>query len=111
MLESLGNTDRTRVFAHYGLAGALTAALGSLAASIPGLLAPLGLDRLAAMQGMFVLYGLLGKAGRMLYARLPSRPPAPAIRKTAALGPSRKIVFKLFSRFRRSERLALTPPS
>jgi MFS family permease len=99
LAREAGDTDRTRMFAHYSLAGALAAALGSLAAATPGLLAPLGLDRLAAMQGMFVLYGLLGVAGRLLYARLPRYPSAPEAGETAALGPSRKIVFRLAALF------------
>jgi MFS family permease len=91
-----GDTDRTRTFARYSLAGALAAALGSLAAAAPGIL---GFDRLTAMQGMFVLYALLGLAGRILYARIPRRPIAPEAVKTAALGPSRAIVFKLAALF------------
>lgn len=99
LAREAGDTDRTRLFARYSLAGALAAALGSLAAAIPGMLTPIGLDRLIAMQGMFVLYGLLGVAGRILYARLPQHPPAPQAGKTAALGPSRNIVFKLAALF------------
>lgn len=47
--------DRTRMFARYSLAGALAGAVGALAAGAPGLLVTLGLDRLTALQGMFVL--------------------------------------------------------
>jgi len=94
-----GDADRTRMFARYSLAGALAAAVGSLVAGAPELLQPLGLDRLAAMQAMFVLYGLLGVIGRVLYARLPRRAVAPDAHAPAALGPSRKIVFKLAALF------------
>lgn len=92
-------SDRTRMFARYSLAGALAAALGSLVAGAPELLRTLGLDRVAAMQAMFVFYGLLGVAGRALYSRLPRRTAAPATPAAAALGPSRGIVFKLAALF------------
>ena len=71
-----------------------------LAAATPGILAPSGFDRLHAMQGMFALYGLLGVAGRLLYSRNPQRSSAPDARAATALGPSRKIVFKLAALFR-----------
>lgn len=93
------DADRTRTFARYSLAGALAAAVGSLAAAAPGVLTPLGFDPIFTMQGMFVIYGLLGVAGRMLYSRLPRRPSAPDAPETSALGPSRKIVFKLAALF------------
>lgn len=93
------DNDRTRMFARYSLAGALAAAIGSLIAGAPEFLQPLGLDRLAAMQAMFVFYGLLGVAGRALYSRLPRRTAAPATPAAAALGPSRGIVFKLAALF------------
>ncbi|MGH8505572.1 MAG: MFS transporter [Stenotrophobium sp.] len=96
----VSDMDRTRMFARYSLAGALAAAAGSLAVAIPGILVPFGLDRLTAMQGMFVLYALLGVAGRVLYSRIPRRGPLePDTRPTAALGPSRGIVLKLAALF------------
>lgn len=94
------DNDRTRMFARYSLAGALAAAIGSLVAGAPEILRPLGVDRLTAMQAMFVFYGLLGVAGRALYSRLPRRPVAPEAPVPAtALGPSRGIVFKLAALF------------
>ena len=93
------DNDRTRMFARYSLAGALAAAVGSLVAGAPEFLQPLGLNRLTAMQAMFVCYGLLGVAGRALYSRLPRRTPAPATSAPAALGPSRVIVLKLAALF------------
>ena len=99
LAREVGDTERTRMFARYSLAGALAAAAGSLAAAAPGLLMPLGVDRLTAMQGMFVLYGLLGIAGYILYSRIPRRPLASDSHKAVALGPSRKTVFKLAALF------------
>jgi MFS family permease len=94
-----GDTDRTRVFARYSLAGAIAAALGSLAAATPGIVAALGVDRLTVMQGMFVLYGLLGVAGGILYARIPRCLVASGTHGVAALGPSRGMVFRLAALF------------
>ena len=99
LAREAGDADRTRMFAHYSLAGTLAAAVGSLAAGLPEMLAPLGLDRLTAIQGMFVFYGLLGLAGRILYTRIPQHPLAPGAHPSATLGPSRKIVFKLAALF------------
>lgn len=90
---------RTRMFAHYSLVGALAAAAGALAAAAPDLVAPLGLDRLTAIKLMFVLYAVLGLAGGLLYARIPRRRSVPAAGAASALGPSRRIVFKLAALF------------
>jgi MFS family permease len=86
--------ERTGMFARYSLAGALAAAAGGLASAMPDHLAPVGLDRLAGIQAMFVLYALLGLLGGLLYALIPRRP-VPAAGTAAALGPSRRVVLKL----------------
>jgi MFS family permease len=90
---------RTALFARYGLAGTLAAALGALAAGLPEALAPAGPQRLAAMAGMFWFYGGLAVLALPLYRRLspavepgPQAPPAP-------LGPSRGIVYRLTALF------------
>lgn len=93
------DADRTRMFAHYSLVGALAAAVGALAAAAPDVVAPLGLDRLTAIKLMFVLYALLGLAGGLLYARIPRWRSLPAAGAASALGPSRRIVFKLAALF------------
>ena len=67
--------ERTKTFARYSLIGALAAALGSLAAASPELLARAGLTELAALQLMFVFYAALGIAGGAIYARIPHDPP------------------------------------
>src|SRR5262245_33152657 len=90
---------RTRMFARYSLVGALAGAFGALAAATPELLAPVGLNTLTGIKAMFVLYALLGLLGGLLYARIPQRPPARAEGATAALGPSRHIVYKLAALF------------
>lgn len=93
------NAERTRIFARYSLVGALAAAAGSLAAAVPELLGHVGLGHLAALKLMFVLYAALGVAGGYFYWRLPRRPRAPDDTPKAALGPSRRIVYKLAALF------------
>jgi MFS family permease len=95
---SVADARRTRMFAHYSLIGALAAALGSLAAGSPDLLIALGLSRLAALKAMFVLYALLGAAAAFVYRWVPDQPPAER-KPESALGPSRRIVYRLAALF------------
>ncbi len=90
---------RTKMFARYSLVGALAGAAGALAAATPDLLLPFGLDRLAAIRMMFILYAVLGVVGGLLYARIPQRPVAADGGANGALGPSRAIVLKLAALF------------
>ena len=90
---------RTALFARYSLTGALCAALGALAAAVPDLLMGQGINRLAALRSMFLLYGAIGVAVWLLYRRLPEpaahdlpAPPAP-------LRASRAVVFRLAALF------------
>lgn len=93
------DAERTRLFAIYGLSGAFAAAAGALAAASPDLLVALGWSRLGALQAMFVLYALLGVAGGLFYWLIPAdTAPADAPRRQA-LGPSRRIVYKLAAFF------------
>jgi MFS family permease len=93
------DAERTRIFARYSLVGALAAAAGSLAAAVPELLGHAGLGHLAALKIMFVLYAALGGVGGFFYWRLPRRPPSPDGTAKAALGPSRRIVYRLAALF------------
>jgi len=70
-----------------------------LAAATPDVLAPIGLDQLAGIKAMFMLYALLGLVGGLIYARIPPRHAAPDPQATAALGPSRHVVYKLAALF------------
>ncbi|MFZ5791983.1 MAG: MFS transporter [Pseudomonadota bacterium] len=99
LASETADTDRTRMFAHYSLAGALAAAVGGLAAAAPDVMTAVGLGQLTAIKAMFVLYALLGIGGGILYAQIPRRHPARDPGKAAALGPSRTIVFKLAALF------------
>jgi hypothetical protein len=96
---SVTDAARTRMFAHYGLIGALAAALGSLASASPDFLVGMGLTRLAALKAMFLLYALLGVAGGIFYRLVPADPAAAGKAIAAPLGPSRGIVYRLATLF------------
>ena len=93
------DTERTRMFARYGLVGALAGACGALAAAAPDFLAPIGFTQLEAIKAMFVLYALLGVMGGLAYSRVPPRKPPANGEPSTALGPSRHIVYKLAALF------------
>lgn len=99
LASSASDKTRTRMFARYGLIGALAAAAGALASASPDLLGDFGITRLTALRGMFVFYAVLGVAGGALYALAPIKSNIPEDRPTAALGPSRRIVYKMAALF------------
>lgn len=91
---------RTAVFARYSLTGTLFAAFGSLAAALPGLLAPVvGVTTQATIKAMFILYALLALIMAGLYRGLPPRPAVEAAAPKSALGPSKKRVYVLATLF------------
>ncbi|MFL9963782.1 MFS transporter [Paraburkholderia sediminicola] len=86
---------RTTLFARYSLIGAMSAALGSLAAGLPAwLVTHTGMPELLAMRTMFLLYAATGIAIWFLYRRLPHSG-TPTQRRTAPLDQSRGIVTRL----------------
>jgi len=90
---------RTAVFARYSFFGSLSGAVGALAAGVPQwLTADLGIGPLAALRVMFVVYGAVGLAVWILYLRLP-RIREEAAETPSALGPSKRIVWKLAALF------------
>lgn len=90
---------RTDVFARYALTGAMCAALGALASGLPDRVVSLwGIQRLDALRGMFMLYGLIGAAVWVMYRKLPTHEAESHI-KPAPLGPSRAVVVKLAALF------------
>ena len=91
--------DRTRMFARYSLMGALAAAFGALASGSPDLLVDVGLSTGAALKLMFVAYGVLGIAAAVLYAQLPRAPREEVRTPPSALGPSRRLVYKMTALF------------
>jgi len=91
---------RTALFARYSLIGSVAGALGVLAAAAPDLEAKrYGFGPVAAMQGMFGLYAVLGIISLLLY-----RPLSPAIEATyeapsAPLQQSRRLVYGMAALF------------
>lgn len=90
---------RTDLFARYALTGALCAALGALASGLPDRVVTLsGIQRIDALRGMFVLYGLIGVLVWAMYRKLPTNE-ASSQAKPAPLGPSKAVVVKLAALF------------
>jgi MFS family permease len=98
LARSAANDQRTQVFARYSLIGALSAAAGSLAASLPDFLVSAGSTRLSAFRLMFYAYAALGAASAALYRRVPRARAEQEARRTP-LGPSRRTVYKLAALF------------
>jgi MFS family permease len=99
LTQETSDRDRTGVFARYSLIGSLTAAAGSLAAALPEFLAVRGFAEISALRLMFYGYAMLGLLAAVLYSRLPRDHLRAATRPSAALGPSRNIVYKLAALF------------
>src|SRR5262249_39501102 len=97
LTETVAAERRTSLFASYGLIGSLVGAVGALFARLPELLSGIvPISPEGALRAMFVIYALLGVAAAILYRRLPlpviGVPQRPV---SAALGPSRRIVYAL----------------
>jgi predicted MFS family arabinose efflux permease len=91
---------RTAVFARYSLVGALVGAAGALFAGLPEWLASaFGVSMQSAIQGMFVLYALIGAASALIYRRLPAALATEAEAPAAPLRQSRRIVYILAALF------------
>jgi MFS family permease len=89
---------RTATFARYSLIGSLASAAGALAAAVPGWLASFG-GGTASYRVVFVVYGALGVCAACAYLALPRQRRALRSSPAAALGPSRRAVFKLAALF------------
>ena len=98
LARSATNDKRTHVFARYSLVGALSAAAGSLAVSLPDFLVSMGSTRLSAFRLMFYAYATLGALSAALYRQIP-RVRAEEQAPHAPLGPSRGTVYKLAALF------------
>jgi len=95
-----GDRERTALFARYSLVGALVAALGALAAGLPGLMIDAALLPMrSALQLMFVLYGAIGVIAAMIYRKLPADFAADTQATTAPLKKSRRVVYVLAALF------------
>jgi MFS family permease len=99
LAHATADADRTRMFARYGLIGSFAAAAGALATGSPEFLMTVGVSRLGALKAMFALYAVLGAIGGLFYARIPEEPASAAAGLTAALGPSRGIVYRMAALF------------
>jgi MFS family permease len=97
LAHGASDAERTSVFARYSLIGALSMAAGSLAAAAPDLMGYAGVDQLAAFRIMFYAYAALGLGSAALYRLLPHVQMAE--RRSAPLGPSRGVVYKLAALF------------
>jgi MFS family permease len=94
----VADSERTRAFARYSLIGALSMAVGSLAAAAPDFLTGFGLTRLSAFRAMFYAYAVLGVAAAAIYTLLPHAHVAQRP-KPAPLTVSRGVVYKLAALF------------
>ena len=93
---------RTALFARYSLTGALSAALGALAAGLPSwLLIHAQVPMLQGLRLLFVLYAGIAGVVWWLYRALPAAAAAAnaSPSRPAALGPSRGIVLRLAALF------------
>ena len=57
------------------------------------------MDKIASMQAMFYVYAALGLLGAFLYSRLPHAKAPQTASQPAALGPSRRTIYKLAALF------------
>jgi hypothetical protein len=97
-------TDRRgvirRLLLSKGLVGSLVGAVGALFAGFPELLASkINVSMKAALQGMFVLYALIGIGAALIYLGLPKNPANEAPRVKAPLEKSKAMVYKLAALF------------
>lgn len=98
--HAAANEHRTAVFARYSMVGQLVGALGALAAAIPGVLAQWSILELkAAVQVMFVLYGLSSLVALALYRRLATARARGDEARSAPLGRSKGVVYRLAALF------------
>ncbi len=98
LAQGVPDHDRTRTFARYSLIGALSMAVGSLAAALPDFMALANIDKISAFKIMFYAYAVLGLLCAALYRRLPHAHMSET-RPSAPLGPSRRVVYKLAALF------------
>ncbi len=100
LLASASAAQRTTVFARYSFIGSVCGAVGALAAAVPDWLAAGGaLTLLSALRAMFLLYGAIGLAVWLLYLGLPLPQQDTQRTSRAALGPSRRVVWRLAALF------------
>ncbi len=99
LTHGASHQDRTRTFARYSLVGALSIAVGALAAGAPEMLVRLGMSRIDALKAMFYVYAALGLVGAAFYSRMAPIEAKETAPQATALGPSRRTVYKLAALF------------
>jgi MFS family permease len=100
LAQAVDDTRRTSVFARYSLVGSLVAALGSLAAALPGYFSgTTGHSTTSAIQAMFVLYAVLAVVSAVIYHGLPRTLASVGQPRSAPLTTSRPTVFTLAALF------------
>ena len=96
LAHSVEARDRTALFARYSFAGSVMGAVGALVAAVPDLASEwFGVTPIRAMQAMFLLYAAIGLATAAIYRRISDIDHGVKRETTAALGPSRSIVYRL----------------
>jgi MFS family permease len=99
LAQQVSDRQRTAVFARFSVVALLLAALGSLAAGLPDLIARhTRLGQETAYRLVFAVYAAAGVVVYALYRRLTPTPQS-AGERPAALGPSRRLVLRLAATF------------
>ena len=100
LAQSVGDRDRTALYVRYSLAGSLMGAAGTLFAALPALAAEwCDASPIRIMQGLFLLYAVIGLASGLIYRRIEEPRVPHDARPRAPLGPSRRIVYRLAALF------------
>jgi MFS family permease len=100
LAQSVSDQHRTALFVRYSLAGSLMGAAGTLLAALPDLVVGWsGATFLQVIQGMFLLYAVIGLASAMIYRRVEEPHVVHGDARSEPLGPSRKIVYRLAALF------------
>lgn len=98
--QTVTDQRRTDLFARYSLVGSLVAALGALAAGLPEIIAGrTALSLTQALDGMFLVYALLGVVVLWLYRGLSPAAEPTASGATAPLTASKRAVYTLAGLF------------
>jgi MFS family permease len=100
LAQSVSDRDRTALFVRYSLVGSLMGAAGTLLAALPDIVVGWwGATPLQVMQGLFLLYAVIGFASAMIYRRIDEPHPVHSLTRGEPLGPSRKVVYRLAALF------------
>ena len=99
LARSVGDRDRTMVFATYSMSASVMGAFGTLIARAPDFVGRFAVDRLTAMRGLFLLYALIGFVAALLYAGASETHASRDRPAPSRLGPSRGMVYRLTALF------------